>query len=134
MAWHPHCPRLAVATRDNRIRVYSNIATGVPVLRHNAQKSVCCLSWRPYSGRELAAACQTGVLVWTVELGAASNSLSHAVFLQHKNHGPVTSVAWSPQVIFVLSFIIKEVAVRSTFLVRFFLQIISKLIFIMRNV
>lgn len=41
-------------------------------------------------------ACQTGVLVWTVELSAASNSLSHAVLLSRRNHMPVTSVTWHP--------------------------------------
>ncbi|OXU27677.1 hypothetical protein TSAR_003748 [Trichomalopsis sarcophagae] len=97
IAWHPNCIRLAVATRDDRIRIFStgNIATAI--LRHSAQKSVCCMSWRPNAGRELAAACQNGVLVWNVELGAASNSLSHAFMLKHRNHAPVTSVSWSPQ-------------------------------------
>jgi WD40 repeat protein len=75
----------------------TNVSTAV--LRHSAQKSVCCMSWRPNAGRELAAACQNGVLIWTVELGAASNSLSYAYMLKHRNHAPVTSVSWNPQVI-----------------------------------
>ncbi|KAM0726937.1 Aladin [Formica fusca] len=97
LSWHPHCARLAVATRDNRIRIYSQDIPGVPVLRHSAQKSVCCLSWRPYAGRELAAACYSGVLIWTIELGAASNLLSHAILLKQRNHVPVTSVIWHSQ-------------------------------------
>ncbi|XP_014203352.1 aladin [Copidosoma floridanum] len=99
MAWHPHYIRLAVATRDDRIRIFSNTTSNIntAVLRHSAQKSVCCMSWRPNAGRELAAACQNGVLVWTIELGAASNSLSHAIMLKHRNHAPVTSVAWNPE-------------------------------------
>ena len=59
------------------------------------------MSWRPNAGRELAAACQNGVLLWTVELGAASNSLSHAFMLKYRNHAPVTSVSWSPQVMYI---------------------------------
>ncbi|XP_011505246.1 PREDICTED: aladin [Ceratosolen solmsi marchali] len=97
MAWHPHCIRLAIATRDDRIRIFSIGNIGTAVLRHSAQKSVCCLSWRPNAGRELAAACQNGVLIWTVELGAASNSLSYAYTLKYRNHAPVTSVSWNPQ-------------------------------------
>ncbi|XP_015118854.1 aladin [Diachasma alloeum] len=97
LAWHPHCTRLALATRDDRIRIYSSEIQGVAVLRHSAQKSVCSMSWRPNAGRELAAACGSGVLVWTVELGAASNSLSHAILLRQRNHAPVTSVNWHPQ-------------------------------------
>lgn len=98
MAWHPHCTRFAVATRDDRIRLFSNNSSPIAVLRHGAQKSVCHMQWRPNAGRELAAACQSGVLIWTVELGAASNSLSHALLLQHRNHSPVASVAWHPEV------------------------------------
>lgn len=90
-----------MATRDNRIRIYSQDIPGVPVLRHSAQKSVCCLSWRPYAGRELAAACYSGVLIWTIELGAASNLLSHAILLKQRNHVPVTSVIWHSQVNFI---------------------------------
>ncbi|XP_017883332.1 aladin-like [Ceratina calcarata] len=97
IAWHPHCPRLAVVTRDDRIRIFSQGIPVVPILRHSAQKSICCISWRPLASRELAVACHTGVLVWTIELGAASNSLSHAILLKQRNHAPVTSVTWHPQ-------------------------------------
>ncbi|XP_077276161.1 aladin [Temnothorax americanus] len=97
LSWHPHCTRLAVAMRDDRIRIFSQGLLGVPVLRHSAQKSVCCLSWRPHAGRELAVACYSGVLIWTIELGAASNLLSHAILLKQRNHVPVTNVVWHPQ-------------------------------------
>ncbi|XP_033220695.1 aladin-like [Belonocnema kinseyi] len=97
ISWHPHWTRLAIATRDDRIRVFSKDISGVAILKHNAQKSVCCINWRPNSGRELAVACQSGILIWTVELGAASNSLSHALLLKYKNHAPVTSVTWNPE-------------------------------------
>ncbi|XP_076762070.1 aladin [Xylocopa sonorina] len=97
LSWHPHCSRLAVVTRDDRIRIFSQGLPVVPVLRHSAQKSICCVSWRPLAGKELAVACHTGVLIWTIELGAASNSLSHAILLKQRNHAPVTSVTWHPQ-------------------------------------
>ncbi|KAL2746997.1 aladin isoform X1 [Vespula maculifrons] len=97
ISWHPHCTRLAVATRDDRIRIFSEGISGIPILRHSAQKFVYQLSWSPYAGRVLAAACHIGVLIWTIELGAASNMLSHAVLLKRRNHSPVTSVAWHPQ-------------------------------------
>ncbi|XP_053984736.1 aladin-like [Hylaeus volcanicus] len=97
LSWHPHCTRLAVVTRDDRIRIFSQGLPAVPILRHSAQKSVCCISWRPFAGKELAVACHGGVLIWTIELGAASNSLSHAVLLKQRNHAPVTSVTWHPQ-------------------------------------
>lgn len=95
IAWHPHCSRLAVASRDDRIRIFSPDMKGIATLRHAEQKSVCSMSWRPNAGRELAAACHRGILIWTVELGAASNSLSHAVLLKQRNHAPVTSVEWN---------------------------------------
>lgn len=86
-----------MVTRDDRVRIFSQGIPGVPTLRHSAQKSVCCIRWRPLAGKELAVACHAGVLVWTVELGAASNSLSHAVLLSQRNHVPVTNVMWHPQ-------------------------------------
>lgn len=112
MAWHPHCLRLAIATRDDRVRIYPHSIGGtlsrVPILRHSAQKSICCLSWRPYAGRELAVACYYGILVWTIELGAASNVLSHAILLKQRNHVPVTCVAWHPQVSSLFSLTIRQ--------------------------
>ncbi|XP_068984306.1 aladin-like [Bombus flavifrons] len=97
ISWHPHCARLAVVTWDDRIRIFSHGTQIIPILRHGAQKSVCCINWRPLAGKELAVACHAGVLVWTIELGAASNILSHAVLLKQRNHAPVTSVIWHPQ-------------------------------------
>lgn len=97
ISWHPHWTRLAVATRDDRIRIFSKDISGVAILKHNAQKSVCCMNWRTNCGRQLAVACQSGILIWTIELGAASNSLSHATLLKYKNHAPVTSVTWNPE-------------------------------------
>ncbi|XP_033332839.1 aladin [Megalopta genalis] len=97
LSWHPHCSRLAIVTRDDRIRIFSQGISVIPVLRHSAQKSVNCISWRPLAGKELAVACQTGVLIWTIELSAASYSLHHAVVLKQRNHVPVTSVTWHPQ-------------------------------------
>lgn len=97
ISWHPHCARLAVATRDDRIRIFSHEIPIISILKHSAQKSVCCISWRPLAGKQLAVACHAGVLIWTIELGAASNFLSHAVLLKQRNHTPVTSVVWHPQ-------------------------------------
>ncbi|KAI4491768.1 PREDICTED: aladin [Polistes canadensis] len=97
ISWHPHCTRLAVATRDDRIRIFSEGISVIPVLRHSAQKYIYQLSWCPNAGKVLAAACHQGALVWTIELGAASNMLSYAVLLKRRNHTPVTSIAWHPQ-------------------------------------
>lgn len=97
ISWHPQCTRLAIATRDDRIRIFSEGISEIPILKHSAQKFIYQLSWRPYAGRVLATACHKGILIWTIELGAAGNMLSHAVLLKRRNHNPVTGITWNPQ-------------------------------------
>ena len=46
LAWHPHCNKLAVATRDDTVLVYTG-STSVPVVvRHSSQKDISSLAWR----------------------------------------------------------------------------------------
>lgn len=46
IAWHPHCIKIAVATRDDVVLVYTG-SMSVPVIaRHSSQKDISCLAWR----------------------------------------------------------------------------------------
>jgi hypothetical protein len=56
MAWHPHTRKLALASRDDCIRVAGDGAPLKPVLRHAGQRDISCLAWRPCCAGELGTA------------------------------------------------------------------------------
>ncbi|XP_053670363.1 aladin-like [Anopheles nili] len=96
IGWHPQCFKLAVATIDDTVRIYTRNPGVTPILRSSQQKAVTCLAWRPFAGGELAIGCQTGVLIWSVDpMSQITRPLSQAVHLQHGRHQPVTAVSWS---------------------------------------
>lgn len=64
--WHPNCFKIAVASVDDCIRVYED-EQSAPLLKSGLQKGITALAWRPFSGGELAVACQNGVLLWTID-------------------------------------------------------------------
>uniref|UniRef100_A0A182NPA3 Aladin seven-bladed propeller domain-containing protein n=1 Tax=Anopheles dirus TaxID=7168 RepID=A0A182NPA3_9DIPT len=96
MGWHPLCFKLAVATIDDTVRIYTRNPGVTPILRSSLQKAITCLAWRPFTGGELAIGCQTGVLIWSVDpMSQIARPLSQAIHLQHGRHQPVTAVSWS---------------------------------------
>uniref|UniRef100_A0A182PN52 Aladin seven-bladed propeller domain-containing protein n=1 Tax=Anopheles epiroticus TaxID=199890 RepID=A0A182PN52_9DIPT len=96
VCWHPLCFKLAVATIDDTVRIYTRNPGVTPILRSSLQKSITCLAWRPYTGGELAIGCQSGVLIWSVDpTSQITRPLSQAVHLQHGRHQPVTAVSWN---------------------------------------
>ncbi|CAG4951370.1 unnamed protein product [Colias eurytheme] len=98
MAWHPHTTKIAIATADDGVRVYSSDVSFVSTLKCKSQCHVSSLSWRPYSVSEIAVGCEQGVIVWTVDPNSmfTKPSSSNAVVLKRSGHSPVTDVSWSP--------------------------------------
>ncbi|GAB0091399.1 Aladin [Sergentomyia squamirostris] len=95
--WHPHCFKLAVAASDDSIRVFTDEPTTVPVLKTGLQKAVASMAWRPFTAGVLAVACQSGILLWSLEPNShITRPLSQATHFRSPNHTPVTSVDWSP--------------------------------------
>uniref|UniRef100_A0A1A9V9E0 Aladin seven-bladed propeller domain-containing protein n=1 Tax=Glossina austeni TaxID=7395 RepID=A0A1A9V9E0_GLOAU len=95
IAWHPNCFKIAVAGRDDCIRIYSDEVSIVPVLKDNSQKRIACMAWRPYCVAELAVGCEKGICLWTISSKKhITRSQSLMVFLKHKKHYPVISVQW----------------------------------------
>lgn len=84
LEWHPHATKIAVATADDNVRVYSSDVAFVSVLKCKAQGHVSALSWRPYSASEIAVGCEQGVIVWTVDPNSmfTKPSSSNAVVLK----------------------------------------------------
>jgi aladin len=98
-AWHPHAPKFAVALHDDTVCVHQAHPTDiVPVLKHKMQKGVADLAWKPMSASLLAVACQSCILLWTVDpMSLATRpSASCAQILTRPGHSPITSLAWSP--------------------------------------
>ncbi|CAH1117706.1 unnamed protein product [Phaedon cochleariae] len=98
IAWHPYCAKVAVATCDDSIRIFSSDSgTVVPLLRCKQQKHITCLSWRPLSNTEIAVGHENGIIVWNIDSNSlvARPSISNATILQRPNHRAVMSIAWS---------------------------------------
>ncbi|XP_072510911.1 aladin isoform X1 [Notamacropus eugenii] len=97
-AWHPHTNKFAVVLLDDSIRVYNANSTIVPSLKHRLQRNVAALAWKPLSASVLAVACQSCILIWTLDPNSLSTRPSSgcAQVLSHPGHSPVTSLAWSP--------------------------------------
>ncbi|XP_039287891.1 aladin [Nilaparvata lugens] len=95
--WHPHCKKIALATRDDSVRVFSSHTKLVPLLKCKVQRNVSCLAWRPLSTSDLAVGCASGILIWTVDPNSVvmRPSSSTAVLLQRKDHTEISSIAFS---------------------------------------
>lgn len=95
--WHPHCKKIALATRDDSVRVFSSHTKLVPLLKCKVQRNVSCLAWRPLSTSDLAVGCASGILIWTVDPNSVvmRPSSSTAVLLQRSDHTDISSIAWS---------------------------------------
>lgn len=104
-AWHPHTNKFAVALLDDSIRVYNANSTIVPSLKHRLQRNVAALAWKPLSASVLAVACQSCILIWTLDPTSLSTRPSSgcAQVLSHPGHTPVTSLAWAPNGVAALS-------------------------------
>lgn len=84
LAWHPHTTKIAVATADDNVRVYSTDVQFISTLKCKAQGYVSSISWRPNSASEIAVGCEQGVIVWTVDPNSmfTKPSSSNAVILK----------------------------------------------------
>jgi len=101
LAWHPHTPKLALALKDDTVKIYpasSPVPSVQPVLKHASMRGVSCLAWRPLSGGYLAVGCLQGVMLWTVDPSSVVSrpSSSCASLLSRPGHSPVTGLSWAP--------------------------------------
>ncbi|XP_046650517.1 aladin-like [Daphnia pulicaria] len=97
LAWHPHCNKLAVATRDDTVLVYTGSTSTPVVVRHSSQKDISSLAWRPLCSAQLAVGCALGVALWTVD-PASLGTRPSASCLTHLPHPTsVNTVSWDPQ-------------------------------------
>ncbi|KAJ8956838.1 hypothetical protein NQ318_014252 [Aromia moschata] len=100
ITWHPYVPKLAVATCDDNVRIFSGDDNSItPLLRTKQQRNITCIAWRPLSNTELAVGHENGIIVWNVDPNSsvARPSISNAMILQRIEHRPVVSIAWSPK-------------------------------------
>ncbi|KAH9370643.1 hypothetical protein HPB48_008745 [Haemaphysalis longicornis] len=70
-AWHPQCPKFAVASHGDMVRVYAPDTSIMPMLKHKSQRNITDMAWKP--------------------------SAAYASLLAREGHGPVTSIAWHPK-------------------------------------
>eukprot|EP00118_Oscarella_pearsei_P008361 m.42625 g.42625 ORF g.42625 m.42625 type:complete len:428 (+) comp33373_c0_seq4:228-1511(+) len=96
MSWHPHLMKIAVAAKNDIVRVFSVGSDNSDLLKHQLQKSISCLAWRPQCGNELAVGCLSGILLWKLDPNITRHSLNAVRFLSVPGHAPIVSFTWSP--------------------------------------
>lgn len=72
--WHPNVFKLAIASVDDNIRIYSTETTTITTLKNGYQKCISSLAWRPLCAGELAVGCKTGIIVWKLDSPGRANS------------------------------------------------------------
>ncbi|XP_077978490.1 aladin-like [Glandiceps talaboti] len=97
-AWHPHFTKMAIACRDDSIRIHSVKSDIMPICKHKLQKGISMLKWKPLSSSQLAVACQTCILIWHLDPTSLSTrpSSSSVQVLSCNGHVPVTQIEWHP--------------------------------------
>ncbi|XP_022916047.1 aladin-like [Onthophagus taurus] len=97
IAWHFDQTKLAVGTSDDVVRIYSKGTNLVPILRCRQQRNISMVSWRPLCDSEIAVACETCIIVWTIDPNSVVTrpSVSNAIILTENNHAPIVSIGWN---------------------------------------
>lgn len=67
LCWHQYSTKIAVASSDDLVRIYSNETSLIPLLKCKRQKNVTCLAWRPMSNSELAVGCDSCIIIWHID-------------------------------------------------------------------
>jgi len=96
IAWHPHCNKLAVSTRDDVVLVYTGSTPSPVIVRHSSQRDVSSLAWRPLCSAQLAVGCAFGVALWTVDPASLGTRPSASCLTPLPHSTSVNSLCWDP--------------------------------------
>ncbi|XP_031625036.1 aladin [Contarinia nasturtii] len=91
--WHPNYFKLAVASVDDNIKIYSSDTVTITTLKHGYQKCITSLAWRPLCAGELAVGCNNGIIIW--KLDTPGRHTSQYLHLTSINHHPISSLEWN---------------------------------------
>lgn len=119
VAWHFRKDILAAADSSNGVQIYDftghvpvlgqplgNVPSPLgpqTVLRHELQRDVCTLQWRPNAGLMLAAGGAHGVCLWHLgkpsgaRSGTSAGQAASLTWLQCPGGADVSCLAWDPQ-------------------------------------
>lgn len=67
MRWHPNVFKLAIASIDDNIKIYSADTVAIITLKNGYQKCITSLAWRPLCAGELAVGCNNGIIIWKLD-------------------------------------------------------------------
>ncbi|XP_044738593.1 aladin [Chrysoperla carnea] len=114
ISWHPHITKLAVASLDDTIRIYSSESKLVPVLKLRRQRAITCMEWRPMTNCELAVACEQVIIIWNIDPHSVVTrpSSNNAHILYASGHTPIVSLSWSPFGDLLVSAAARDVSIR----------------------
>jgi len=105
-SWHPYKQMFAVGLRNDCIYIYDlTIEAWLPIiLKHEFQKSIYCIEWKPQSGGTLAVGCLHGICIWSISrenlpgISKEEKELQNPWmnYFHYPGHSPVTTLSWSP--------------------------------------
>jgi hypothetical protein len=75
-SWHPYLAKFAISPQDHSIRIYDmNVGAWSPViLKHEFQRNIFSLAWKPLSGNTLAVGTRHGILIWHIIKGTSPST------------------------------------------------------------
>lgn len=92
LAWHPHTPKLAIALKDDTVKIFpapDSPSQVQPLLKAACMRLISCLSWRPLSAGYLAVGCAGGLVIWTIDPSSCSSRASS----NNHQEGPRTAIS-----------------------------------------
>lgn len=104
LAWHPHSNKLAVAFKNDLVKIYSPNNQQV-VLKHQKQIDVTCLAWKPFYTSMIAIGCKNCIIIWDTDVLPVSikPSSSCSFALSKRYHSDIVDLEWYPKSDFLLS-------------------------------
>merc|ERR1712142_848726 len=99
-AWHPKTNKIAVALKDDTIKIwYDDKDNVIPLLKHKRQVGINTIAWKPLVDDILAVGCNDCAILWTVDPSSMSARPGSgcAQIISSPANQPVHSLSWDPK-------------------------------------
>lgn len=94
--WHPNVFKLAIASIDDNIKIYSADTVAIITLKNGYQKCITSLAWRPLCAGELAVGCNNGIIIW--KLDSPGRHTSQFLHLTRQDHVKLKEDLYTPHI------------------------------------
>jgi len=96
--WHPRIDKLAVALKDDSIKIFYPKNNLIPLLKHKRQVGINIIRWKPLVEDILGVGCQDCCIIWTIDPNSMSARPGSgcAQVISSPADQPIHSLSWDP--------------------------------------